>query len=77
MGLSMETQVEGAGMVESRSMYAECRNCGAKHRVVRKEGLRALPQQQVCYDCGAPLPAREGRFFLVYYPANWQPKSGR
>jgi hypothetical protein len=45
-----------------------CPNCAAPYQIVKVE---AAPQtsfrEMTCRDCGAPFPAREGKFDLKYF----------
>ena len=44
-----------------------CPNCGAKYRIVRTEGPSVSDREVTCLSCGAPFPAREGKFVLKYF----------
>jgi DNA-directed RNA polymerase subunit RPC12/RpoP len=48
--------------------HYECPNCQAQYRLVRVEAAPDTPYREItCRSCGAPLPAREGRYVLKYF----------
>jgi predicted RNA-binding Zn-ribbon protein involved in translation (DUF1610 family) len=45
-----------------------CPNCNALYQIVRQEaGPETIDKGITCRSCGAPLPAREGKFVLKYF----------
>jgi predicted Zn finger-like uncharacterized protein len=45
-----------------------CPKCEALYHVVKVErGLEAVDREVTCLSCGAPLPGRQGDFFLKYF----------
>jgi hypothetical protein len=45
-----------------------CPNCNALYQLVKVDaGPETNDRQITCRACGAPLPAREGKFVLKYF----------
>jgi hypothetical protein len=45
-----------------------CPNCDALYQIVRVEAARETSFREItCGDCGAPFPARQGKFILKYF----------
>jgi hypothetical protein len=45
-----------------------CPNCNALYQLVKVEaGPETTDREITCRVCGAPLPAREGKFVLKYF----------
>jgi DNA-directed RNA polymerase subunit RPC12/RpoP len=46
----------------------KCPTCSALYQVVKIDaGQGRTHREAACRDCGAPFPAREGRFILKYF----------
>jgi predicted Zn finger-like uncharacterized protein len=49
-------------------MDFRCPHCAAIYKVIRAEaGPETNDREVICLHCGAPLPAREGRYVLKYF----------
>jgi DNA-directed RNA polymerase subunit RPC12/RpoP len=58
--------------------HYECPNCQAQYRLVRVEAAADTPDRKItCRSCGAPLQAREGRYFLKYILVDRPTKQAR
>ena len=45
-----------------------CPNCNALYQTVKVQaGPETVDRGPTCRSCGAPLPAREGRFVVKYF----------
>jgi hypothetical protein len=45
-----------------------CANCDALYQIVMAEAAPETGFREItCRDCGAPFPAREGKFVLKYF----------
>jgi predicted RNA-binding Zn-ribbon protein involved in translation (DUF1610 family) len=45
-----------------------CPNCQALYQLIRDEVRSETDNREItCHDCGAPFPARDGKFVLKYF----------
>jgi hypothetical protein len=64
--LALGLRIMGDGRSTKLSFF-NCPNCQALYQLIKPEpGPRTNERQITCRACGAPLPAREGKFALKY-----------
>jgi hypothetical protein len=50
--------------------FFRCPNCDALYHIVKAEaGPESADREIMCRACGGPLPGREGKFVMKYFPA--------
>ena len=57
-----------AGRSPKALNFFTCPNCNALYQLVRVEaGHEAFQRELTCRSCGAPFPARDGKFDFKYF----------